>query len=62
MQLHNIATGQYADVPDRSVNAWMRRGWTAVQPVPEPEEDAGETGTAAEDQSRGKSSARTKKD
>ena len=59
MRLYNQATGQYTDQPDRSVNAWMRRGWTAVDPEPVVAEDAEET--AAEDKSRGKSSARTSK-
>lgn len=63
MRLYNDATGQYADVSDRAAAAWMRglRGWRAADPPPEPvEEDEAET--AAEPKSRGKSSARTKKE
>jgi len=62
MRLYNKATGQYTDQAPRSIAAWGRRGWEPVDPNPEPDEGE-ETDTAAEDnKSRGKSSARTKKD
>lgn len=55
MLLYNVATDATVDVPDRAVNAWMRRGWTAVSPEP-----VEETEDKAENKSRGKSSATTK--